>query len=79
MTPTPQRPAPIAAPLAGLTTNLDAALRHVLRRVDASRATPASVRAALAVAGVSVSLEWAGEWLQRAAEIRKGMTDEPTS
>lgn len=52
----------------------DVARRYVLGRIDPSRATSASVRAALAVAGIAASEDWCSEWLQGAAAQRKEVT-----
>lgn len=68
--PGPRAPRPVD----GLRTSLDDVLRLILGRIDASRATPQSVREALHAAGVVVSEQWAAEWLQSAAQIRERQT-----
>ena len=70
--PVPRPPAE-PVPMEGLRTSLDVVLRLVLSRLDLSRATPTAARLSLAAAGVSVSDEWAADWLARAREIH-GMT-----
>ncbi|MFB8386798.1 hypothetical protein ACFC3F_06620 [Microbacterium sp. NPDC055910] len=71
MNPTPAPP-PAPNAVEGLRTSLDSVLKLVLSRLDPSRATPISVREALAAAGVQVREVWAGQWLDEAREIRRG-------
>lgn len=71
MTDAPVPHAPVAAPTSTMHTNIEAVLRHVLRRVDADRASIPSVRAALAAAGIHASDAWVADWLERAREVRK--------
>lgn len=71
MTTTPTPPPAPPAPVSGLHTSVDAVLRLVLGRTDATRATPASVRAALAAAGVIATDAWCADWLARSNELRQ--------
>lgn len=66
--PVPKPPAE-PVPMEGLRTSLDVVLRLVLSRLDLNRATPTAARLSLAAAGVTVTDEWAADWLARAREI----------
>lgn len=64
--PTPP-PLPVAAP--GLLTSVESVLRIVLERIDVSRATPEIVADALHAAGVTVSRDWAADWIERTRRL----------
>ncbi len=62
---------PLPRSIPGLRSSLEDVLRVVLARVDASHATPTTVRQRLHEAGVDASEEWVTDWLRRAVELRE--------